>query len=167
MYKVAEVGNINVPNDPKLNFNSTLYTLNTYPWGPNCGPFHSTISLFRDTTCIRSPKSEVYRMTPNWTWTLNSQNTLYMYTLNTTSEAQILVRFTLQPAVSKISTFYNSSLTTMWNGQIKNKKNCQKFKFHYSFNNFGRDIHEFWAANLVCCFRGDVVWHFYPHMVPC
>ena len=35
---------------------STLYTLNTYPWGPNFGPFGSTISRFRETTCKRSAK---------------------------------------------------------------------------------------------------------------
>ena len=35
-----------------LTVKSTLYTLNTYLWGSNFGPIRSTISLFRDTTCI-------------------------------------------------------------------------------------------------------------------
>ena len=42
----------------------------------------------------------------------------------------------------------------------------QNFKCRYSLNNFDRDlrrnIHEFWEANLVCSFRGDVVWNFAP-----
>ncbi len=56
-----------------LNSQNTLYTLNTQPWGPNFGPFRSTISRFRDTTCTNHQKLEMHRMTPNWTWTLNSQ----------------------------------------------------------------------------------------------
>ncbi len=39
-----------------LTVKSNLCTLNTYPWGPNFGPFHSTNSRFRDTTCTRSAK---------------------------------------------------------------------------------------------------------------
>ncbi len=30
-----------------------------------------------------------------------------------------------------------------------------------------RSMYEFWGANLVCFFRGDVVWNSHPHMVPC
>ncbi len=62
-----------------LTIKSTLYTLNAYRWDPNFVPFRSTISSFRDTTCISLPKSEMHRMTPNWTWTLNSQK-YSMYT---------------------------------------------------------------------------------------
>ena len=87
-----------------LTVKSTLYTLNTYPWGPNCGPFHSTISHFRDTRCTSSvkignvpndPKLNLNTWTrfwykrswkignasndPNWTWTPNSQK----YSINT------------------------------------------------------------------------------------
>ncbi len=39
-----------------LTFNITLYTLNTYHWGPNVCPYRSTISRFRDTTYARTPK---------------------------------------------------------------------------------------------------------------
>ena len=51
----------NALNDPKLNLKhltvkSTLYTLNTYPRGPNFDPFRSMVSRFRDTTCTRWAK---------------------------------------------------------------------------------------------------------------
>ncbi len=51
----------NALNDHKLNFEhltvkSSLYTLNTYPRGPNFSPFRSTISRFQDKTCTRSAK---------------------------------------------------------------------------------------------------------------
>ncbi len=52
-------------------------------------------------------KSEMHQMTPNWTWTLNSQKYLF------TPEAQILVPLALRTAVSKISHIYNSPLTTI------------------------------------------------------
>ncbi len=108
----------------RLNNHKYSITLNAYPRGPNFGPFRSTISRFRDTTCTRSAKivnapndpklnlntqqskvlstyliltpdvqiffrsavrsavfkiqgrrkSDMHRKTPNWTWTLNSQN---------------------------------------------------------------------------------------------
>ncbi len=83
----------NAPNDPKQNFNtnrskvlcihhiltpkaqilvhtehfavkSTLYTLNTYPEGPNFGLFRSTTSVFQDTRSSKvgnGPK----KITPN------------------------------------------------------------------------------------------------------
>ena len=49
------------PNNLNLNLKlltvkGTLYTLNTYLWRPNFGPFCSTISRFRDTTPTRSAK---------------------------------------------------------------------------------------------------------------
>ncbi len=46
-------------------------------------------------------KSGVHRMTPNWTWTLNSQK-YPIYTKDLPSEAPILVRFTPRLAVSEI-----------------------------------------------------------------
>ncbi len=73
----------NTPNDPKPNLNtltvkSTLYTQNTYPRGTNFGPFCSTISHFRDTTCTRLVKIRNAPIDPNWTWTLDSQK-YYIY----------------------------------------------------------------------------------------
>ena len=47
-------------------------------------------------------KSEMHRMTPNWTWTLNSQK-YPVYTKYLPPEAQILLRFALRPADSKMS----------------------------------------------------------------
>ncbi len=46
-------------------------------------------------------KAEMHRMTPNWTWTLNSLKYL-IYTKILTPEAQILVPFILRQAVSEI-----------------------------------------------------------------
>ena len=53
-----------------LTIKTTLYTLHTYPWGPNFGPFHRTTSHFPDT---KSSKIGNALNGPNWTWTLNSQ----------------------------------------------------------------------------------------------
>ena len=66
-------------------------------------------------------------------------------------------------------TFYHSSLTTILNGQIKKKMSkILNFKFHYCFNNFGRNPPQeyawIWVANLVGSFRGDVVWNVYSHV---
>ena len=36
-----------------LTVKTTLYTLNTYPWGPNFSPFHSTTSSFQDTGSLK------------------------------------------------------------------------------------------------------------------
>ncbi len=80
-----------------LTAKSTLCTVNTYPWGPNFGPFCSTASGFED-----------------------------------------------------IAHFNHSPLTTMLNGQKKNKKNCQKSKI-WNFTillttlleTLPRSIHEF------------------------
>ena len=60
----AKIGN--APNDPTLNLNTnsqryyiySRYTLNTYPWGPNFGPFNSTISRFRG-KCTEGPQTEL------------------------------------------------------------------------------------------------------------
>ncbi len=56
-----------------LTVKSTLYTLNTYPWGPNFCPFRSTISRFQDKTYTRTAKIRNAPNDPNWTWRLNSQ----------------------------------------------------------------------------------------------
>ncbi len=63
----------------RLTVKSTLYTLNIYLWGPEFGPFRSMISSFRD-TCTRLRNSEMHRVTPNWTWSHNSQKySIYRY----------------------------------------------------------------------------------------
>ena len=71
-------------------------------------------------------------------------------------------------------TFYNSALTTMLNDQKKKtEQKCQKFKISYFsilwttlIETLPRRIHEFLGTNLVCSFRGDVVWNFYSHVGP-
>ncbi len=57
---------------------STLYMLNTYPRVPDFGLFLSMTSRLRDK---RSSKSEIHRMTPNWT----SAVKYTLYTLKTYS----------------------------------------------------------------------------------
>ena len=52
-----EIGN--APNDPKMNLNSqyhlAVYTLTTYPWGPNFGPFRTTTSGSQDIALLKIP----------------------------------------------------------------------------------------------------------------
>ncbi len=58
---------------------STLYILNTYPWCPNFGPFHSMTSSFQDTIkvtenrkCTEWPQTELGHLTVKTTlYTLN------------------------------------------------------------------------------------------------
>ncbi len=46
-------------------------------------------------------KSEMHRMTPDWTWTLNSRSSSFTDTCVHTFEAQILVHFALESAFFK------------------------------------------------------------------
>ena len=77
----------NAPNDPKLNLEhltveSTPYTLNTYPWGPNFGLIRSTISRFWDRTLCKVKEN---RKCTEWPQTgleyLTVKGTLYIYTV--------------------------------------------------------------------------------------
>ncbi len=83
------------------------------------------------------------RMIPNWTWTLNSQK-YPAYTRYLPREAQILVRFALRPAVSKISHILQFPIDNHVKRPKKKEQKTlpkiQNFEFHYSFNNFGRDL---------------------------
>ena len=63
------------PQTEHFTVKTTLYTLNTYPWARNFGPFRSTISHFRG-TCTGSVNSEMLQITPNWTWKLTVKSTL-------------------------------------------------------------------------------------------
>ena len=67
-YKVAENRKWPQIEFEHLTVKSSLYTLNTYLTSPKFAPSCSAISRFWGT---RSPKSEMHRMTPNWTF--NSQ----------------------------------------------------------------------------------------------
>ncbi len=78
-------------------------------------------------------------MTPNWTWTLNSQSTLY--TKASPAEAQILSVSLYNQQFPRYRTFQNFPLTTMLNIE-KKKKNLPKIqilKFYNFLYNFGRD----------------------------
>ncbi len=58
-----------------------------------------------------------------------------------TSEAEILIRFALQPAVSKISYIVQFPIDYHVKRPKKEQKRLpkiQNFNFHYSFHNFGR-----------------------------
>ncbi len=46
-------------------------------------------------------KSEMHRMTPSWTWTLNGQK-YSIYTKYLPPDAQILVRFAIRLGISEI-----------------------------------------------------------------
>ncbi len=79
---------------------STLYTLNTYSWGSNFGPFRSTISRFRDTICTRSAK---IGNAPNYPkLNLNTSQSKVLDIHYSYCKVQILVRFALRLAVSEI-----------------------------------------------------------------
>ena len=82
----------------KLTVKSPLYTLNTYPRGPNYGLFRSTTSRIRDTRPPKNPKCTEWPQTVPQRLTIKTA----MHTLNTDPWAQIWVRFALRPAVSKI-----------------------------------------------------------------
>ena len=141
--EVSEIRGRNAPNDPKLEqltVKNTLYTLHTYPLGPNFGPFHSTTIRFRDKRLsTRSPGAwrsawPDGRQYINWI-TLrsryifhsktcrfrgtrflkigNTPNDPQNYLKHLTSqvscihwifipEAQISIRFALQPAIFKV-----------------------------------------------------------------
>ncbi len=69
-------------------------------------------------------KLEMHRMTPNWTWTLNSQN-YPIYTVNIPPEGHILVRFALRPVVFKIQgrqKWEIHRMTPNWTGTHNSQK---------------------------------------------
>ena len=59
-----------------LHSQSTPYTLNTYLWGQNFGPFRSMM-LFQKYTVVK--KLKMHWMTPNWSCTLNSKSILHIH----------------------------------------------------------------------------------------
>ncbi len=61
-----------------LNSQNYPVTRSTYNRSANVSQFHSTMSCFRDTRLQDCRKSEIHRMTPNWSWKLNSQR-YYVY----------------------------------------------------------------------------------------
>ncbi len=84
-----------------LTVKSTLYTLYTYPWGPNFAPFRSTISRFWDRTCTKSVKFGNAPNDPKLNLNTYQSKVLYIH-LILPQEVQTLVSFALQLAVSEI-----------------------------------------------------------------
>ncbi len=171
MYKVGE--NRKCTEWPQtelehLTVQTTIHTLNIYPWGPNFGPFNSTINRFRDTTykisenrkCAEWPQTELEHLTGNIT----------LYTLNTYPWGSNFWSVSLyDQQFPRCRTLYNCPLIPMLNVQNRTKTNCQKSKI-WNFTNLyttlveilPRSMHEFLGVNLLCTFRGDdVVWRFF------
>ncbi len=89
-------------------------------------------------------KSEMHRVTPNWTWTLNSQK-YSIYTKYLPLRSKFWSVSLYEQWFPRYRTFYNSPLTAMLNVPKKNNKKkkkkkpkIQNSKFHNSLYNFGR-----------------------------
>ncbi len=116
-----------------LTVKSSVYTLNTYPRGPNFAPFRSTIKI------QGCRKSETHRMTPTWTWTLNSQK-YSVYTKYLPMRRKFCSVSLFDQRFQRYHTSYNSQLTPMLNIRKRKKMpKIQKLKLHNSLHNFGRD----------------------------
>ncbi len=99
---------------------NTLHTRNTYPWSPNCAPFHSTTSNFQDT---RSPKIGNAANDPKLNLNILQSKVLYIHRI-LTPEAQILVHFALRLSISEIQVHQKSEmhwLTRKWTWTLKVK----------------------------------------------
>ncbi len=148
-----------------LTVKSTLYTLNTYLWGPNFGPFRPTASRFRDT---KLSKSEKNRKSTEWLQNELEHLTakITLYTLNTYPRYLILVR-----RFPRYRTFYNSALTP----QKEQKKIAKNPKFEQLWilwttlvQTLPGSMHEFLGANLLCMyFQTRCCLNFFSHVVPC
>ncbi len=153
--------------------NCQKYSIYTYPWGPNFSPFCSTISCFQD-TCTRSMKIGNALNDPKLnlnTWQ-SKVPCIHQYWPQRSKFWSISLydkqfrRFILPHIYFHI--LYFPWLTTMLNGQ--RKKKYQKLKIlNFAtgillttlIETLPRHIHEFWRVNLMCSFRGNVVWNFY------
>ncbi len=120
-----------------LTVKSTLYSLNTYPWDPNFGPFHCTISHFRDNNMNKDVKN---RKCTKWPQTELEHIHTKCFPL--------LWGPNFGPFRSTTSGFQDIAylVTPHWLpcqiAKIKEEKKLpqiQYFEFHYSFNKFDRD----------------------------
>ena len=123
-----------------------LYTLNTYPRGPNFGPFRSTTSRFRATRFSKNGSAPNDPKLNLNTW----QSKVPCMHEILTPEAQILLRFALRPAVSKISHILSFPIDYHVKRPTKTKKICKKSKISNFtillttlLETFPRSIHEF------------------------
>ena len=137
----------NAPNDPTLNltFKSTLYTLNTYPRCPNLVHFALQPAVFKIQGCR---KTEMCRMTPNSTWTLNTQSypvyTEYLY-----QRPKFWSVSLHDQRFPRHRTFYHSPLTPILN--IKKNKNCHLYTT--LVETLLRSMPEF--VEQICCMLSD------------
>ena len=119
-------------------------------------------------------KSEMHWMTPNWTWTLNSQK-YPVYIKYLPQRPKFWSVSLYDQRFLRHRTFYNSPLTPMLNAQKgkQQQNNCQKIQnftipcttlvenLLMSMTEFGEQIY------LFCTCRQDCVWSFFSNMVPC
>ena len=105
------------------NQNYSIHTKCLPPKAQNFGLFRSTIINFRDTTCTRSPKFGNALNDPKLNLTTWQSKLPYIHQI-LTPDVQILVRFALRPAVSKISHSLSFSIDYHVKGPKKNTKKC-------------------------------------------
>ncbi len=91
-------------------------------------------------------KSEMHRVTPKWTWTLNSQKYPIHPKYSPLGSKFWSVSLYGQQ-FPRYGTFYHFPLTTMLNAPKRTKKlpKIQNLKFHNSLSNFGRDPRQEYA----------------------
>ncbi len=103
--------------------NNQKYSIYTN-YFPHFRPFHSTISRFQDTTCIRSVKIGNAPNDPKLNLNTIQAKVLYIHWI-LTPEVQILVRFTLRLVVSEIQGRQKSEMhrvTPNWTWPLNSKK---------------------------------------------
>ncbi len=150
-----------------------------------CMPFicycqTNAVSLFETQGCQKSDKSEMHWMTSEWL--LATKSTIYIPIPSPQCLNFGLFQFPprrcpkFDPFRSTTSLYsgynksYYSRLNTMLNAKHEQTtKNCQNFKFHNSLNNcwlvetLPKSMNGFGGVNLMCTFRGDVVWNLLAH----
>ncbi len=103
----------------------------------------------------------IHRITCNWHSKLGIIGGLY--TLTTYPRGSNLSPFALRPYFLDIAHLLKRGkrMLKLQNIKIRNSK------FRHSFIKNCYRKHEFWGVNLMCTFKGDIVWKFYSHMVTC
>ena len=157
-----------------------MYTLKSYPRGPNFGPFPSTISGFQDISHILQFPIDSHVKHPRKKRTKEiAKNPKFKI-------SQFFIQLWL-PLTRSMHDFLGANLfcvfrqdvfevfSPIWSHVNENeKKKWQKSKI-WNFTilwatlveTLPRSMHDFLGVNVMCTFRGDVVWNFFSHMVPC
>ncbi len=131
MYKVGE--NRKCTEWPQTEFEdltvkNTLYALNTYPEAQILVNFALWLAISEIQHVHGRRKSQMHQMTPIWTWKLNRQKYSICTKYLITSEAQILVRFAIRLAVSKIQHLQSQwkleihRMTPNWTWRLNSQK---------------------------------------------